>query len=95
MRSHDKGSAFALLSKDFRERLRPALREIKEMYIIDSIEGKPIVEWKLGAKRPSESKEQATFNGFAQTKDGREYPFQLVLVKEGDAWRVNLFSVQE
>ena len=93
LRNDDGSSAYSLLSKDYRERLPEEERNSKKMNVA-VVDGKPVTEWKRGAGKLSESKEQATFEGFVQTKDGNEHSYRLVIVKAGGGWRVDLFSVK-
>ena len=94
LRNDDGSSAYTLLSKDYRERLPEEERNSKKMNVA-VVDGKPVAEWKRGAGKLSESKEQATFEGIVQTKDGTEHSYRLVMVKEDGAWRVDLFSVKK
>ncbi len=94
LRNHDGGSAYALLSKDYRERLPEQERNSKSMEVM-LVEGKAVAEWSRGGGELSADKGRATFEDLLQTADGKQYPYRMVLVKEGGAWRVDLFTVKK
>jgi hypothetical protein len=94
LKNQDGGSAYALLSRDYRERLSEDERKAKSMNV-KLAGGEPVSEWYYGPGKMSESKQQATFPGMLQRKDKKQYEFTLILVKESDTWKVDLFTVQK
>jgi hypothetical protein len=93
LRNEDGGSAYGLLSKDYRERLPSEERGSKKINVL-VVGGQRLTESKLGAGKLSDNKQRATFEGSVRAKDGQEHSFRLLLVKDGSSWRVDLFTVQ-
>jgi hypothetical protein len=98
LRNEDGGSAYALLSSDFRERLSAQERKSKTMNV-PVVGGQRLTEWKFGGGKLSGDEGRATFSGSARSKNGQEHSYRLVVVKEsrflkGGSWRVDLFTVQ-
>jgi hypothetical protein len=94
LRNEDGGSAYGLLSKDYRERLPSEERGSKKINVL-VVGGQRLTESKVGAGNLSKFKQRATFEGSVRAKDGQEHSCRLVLVKEGNSWRVDLFTVQQ
>ena len=100
VRNEDGNSAYALLSKDYRDRLSPEESRSKKLDVAVA-KGQRLADYLIGEGKVSTEEERATFEGFVQTKDGEKHPFRLVIVNEkggfwkgGSAWRVELFTVQ-
>jgi hypothetical protein len=96
LKNEDGGSAYALLSESYRQRLSLQERFSKKMNI-PTVGSQRLSEWKLGDGKLSGDK--ATFSGSLRSKDGEEHSYRLVVVKEGSfwkggSWRVELFTVQ-
>jgi hypothetical protein len=94
LRNEDGGSAYALLSKDYRERLPPAERDSKKMNVL-LVAGQRLAESKLGAGKLDINQKRVTFEGSLRAQDGPEHSCRLVLVKEVGSWRIDLFTVQQ
>jgi hypothetical protein len=94
VRNEDGGSAYALLSKDYRDRLSAEERSSKKLNV-GTVGGRPFTDCKVGAGKLSNDKGLATFEGFLQTKNGQKHSCRLVIVKEGSSRRVDLFTVEQ
>jgi hypothetical protein len=93
LRNRDGGSAYGMLSQDYRGRLSEEEKQAKAMRV-DLVEGKPVAEWRYGPGKLSDQKDRATFEGLVE-REGGHSEFTLLLVKEGGAWRVDLFTVKK
>ncbi len=94
VRNEDGGSAYALLSREYRARLSAQESASKKLDVAVA-GGQHPSDYTLGAGKLSDDKGQATFEGFVETKDGAKHSFRLLAVKEGHSWRVDLFTVQK
>ncbi len=93
LRNEDGGSAYALLSKDYRERLPPAERDSKKMNVL-LVADQRLAESKLGAGK-LDINQRVMFEGSLRAQGGAERSCRLVLVKEVGSWRIALFTVQQ
>jgi hypothetical protein len=93
--NEDESLAYTFLSKDYREHLSEEERKSNEMKVA-VVDGKCVMGWTHGPGKLSENKEQATFEGFLDTKKYRSrHSYRLIMVKENDSWRVNLLDVNQ
>jgi hypothetical protein len=97
VRSEDRGFAFGLLSKGYRERLPAPERDVKKMDVSFPLAGaqRP-TEWKLRPGKLLDHGQRAEFEGSASLKDGPEHSFRLIVVRDGAPWRwrVEQFTVE-
>jgi hypothetical protein len=96
LKNQDGSSAYALLSKDYRERLPEEERKAKSLNV-NLAGGEPVAAYRYGQGTMSESKQQAAFLGELFRKDGKQFGFTLILAKdkESDSWKVDVFTVQK